>query len=299
MAVHYTLTLVFNQPTGRPDWPRLAQVDISAIEVLPSGECVTPALEPLVDRSALAPASGQSLWSYWEYRMFTDKVFVVTGAAGNVGSALATLLASRGARVAAVDTVRDRLQAVTASLSGAGHLALSDFDLTDAAATTALVAEVRRTCGRLDGVGTTVGGFAMAGLADAGPEQWDAMFSLNVKTTWNIYRAAVPVMREVGGGALVAIGAAAGLKGAAGMAAYGAMKSAVLRLTESLADELRADRIRVNAVLPGTIDTPQNRAAMPGADMSRWVKPAEVAEAIAFLLSHRASGITGALLPVG
>lgn len=231
--------------------------------------------------------------------MFTGKVIIVTGAAGNVGSALAALLASRGARVAAVDTMRDRLQTVTAGLSGEGHLALSDYDLTDPVATTELVAAVRQTCGRIDGVGTTVGGFAMAKLTDAGPEQWDAMFSLNVRTTWNIYRSAVPAIREAGGGALVAIGSAAGLKGSAEMAAYGATKSAVMRLTESLADELRADRIRVNAVLPTTIDTPQNRAAMPGADASRWVKPAEVAEVMAFLLSDRASGVTGALVPVG
>ena len=92
---------------------------------------------------------------------------------------------------------------------------------------------------------------------------------------------------------------AAGLKGSGEMAAYGATKSAVMRLTESLADELRGDRIRVNAVLPSTIDTPQNRAAMPGADTSRWVQPMEVAEAMAFLLSDRASGVSGALLPVG
>lgn len=231
--------------------------------------------------------------------MFTGKVIIVTGAAGNVGSALAGLLAGRGARIAAVDTVKDRLEAVAAGLPGAGHLALSDYDLTDAAATEALVVRVRASCGRLDGVGTTVGGFAMAKLADAGLEQWEHMFALNVKTTWNIYRAAVPVIRAGGGGALVGIGSAAGLKGGGEMAAYGATKSAVMRLTESLADELRGDRIRVNAVLPSTINTPQNRAAMPGADTSRWVRPVEVAEAMAFLLSDRASGISGALLPVG
>lgn len=231
--------------------------------------------------------------------MFTNKVIIVTGAAGNVGSALAKLLAFRGARIAAVDTDRDRLEAVTGALEGSGHLALSGYDLTDAAASEALIAKVQTTCGRLDGVGTTVGGFAMAKLSDAALDQWDAMFNLNVKTTWNIYRAAVPAIRQSGGGALVAIGSAAGLRGSAEMAAYSATKSAVLRLTESLADELRGDRIRVNAVLPTTIDTPQNRASMPGADMSRWVQPSEVAEAMSFLLSSAASGVTGALLPVG
>jgi NAD(P)-dependent dehydrogenase (short-subunit alcohol dehydrogenase family) len=231
--------------------------------------------------------------------MLTGQVIIVTGAAGNVGAALAALLASRGARIAAVDTAKDRLEAVTAGLAGSGHLTLPAYDLTDPAAAAELVAEVRGTCGRLDSVGTTVGGFAMARLADAGLDQWEAMFSLNVKTTWNIYRAAVPVIRQGGGGALVGIGSAAGLKGSGEMAAYSATKSAVMRLTESLADELRPDRIRVNAVLPTTIDTPQNRAAMPGADMSRWVKPAEVAEVMAFLLSGRSSGVTGALIPVG
>jgi NAD(P)-dependent dehydrogenase (short-subunit alcohol dehydrogenase family) len=231
--------------------------------------------------------------------MFSRKVIIVTGAAGNVGSALARLLAARGAHVAAVDTLKDQLDTVVGSLEGSGHLALSEYDLTDSVASAALVARVQSTHGRLDGVGTTVGGFAMAKLADAGLDQWDAMFSLNVKTTWNIYRAAAPVLKAAGGGSLVGIGSVAGLHGSSQMAPYAATKSAVLRLTESLADELRPDRIRVNAVLPTTIDTPQNRAAMPSADTTRWVKPTEVAEAMLFLLSDAASGVTGALLQVG
>jgi NAD(P)-dependent dehydrogenase (short-subunit alcohol dehydrogenase family) len=231
--------------------------------------------------------------------MFANKVIVVTGAAGNVGSALAAILAARSARVVLVDTVRDRLAAVAGSLKGGDHLAFSEYDLTNSTASEALVTKVLSECGRLDGVGTTIGGFVMADLADAGSEQWEAMFRLNVMTTWNIYRAAVPAIRQMGGGALVGVASAAGLRGSAQMAAYSATKSAVMRLTESLADELRGDRIRVNAVLPTTIDTPQNRAAMPGADTSLWVQPSEVAETMAFLLSGLASGITGALLPVG
>ena len=231
--------------------------------------------------------------------MFSGKTIIVTGAAGNVGSALAGLLASRGAVVAAVDTYKPRLDQVVAALPGKGHMALSSYDLTDPAAAKALVAHVVATSGRLDGVGTTVGGFAMAKLADAGLDQWDLMFTLNVKTTWNIYQAAVPAIRKAGGGALVGIGSVAGLKAGGQVAAYAASKAGVMRMTESLADELRDEKIRVNAVLPTTIDTPQNRAAMPDADTSRWVTPTEVGEAMAFLLSGAASGVTGQLLQVG
>jgi len=231
--------------------------------------------------------------------MFSGKVIIVTGAAGNVGAAAAGLLAARGAIVAAVDTAAAPLLAVVAALPGAGHLALDRFNLMDAAAAEALTAQVRATHGKIDGVLTTVGGFAMAKLADAGWEQWEHMINVNVRTTWNIYRAAVPHIRANGGGALAGIGSVGGLRGGGEMAAYAAVKSAVMRLTESLADELRGDGIRVNAVLPTTIDTPQNRAAMPGADTSRWVTPAQVAEAMLFLLSDAASGVSGALLPVG
>jgi NADP-dependent 3-hydroxy acid dehydrogenase YdfG len=126
----------------------------------------------------------------------------------NVGAALAKLLASRGASVVAVDTMKSRLEAVVGSLEGDGHLELSDYDLLDPTSSAALIAKVHSIYGRLDGVGTTVGGFAMAKLEDAGLDQWDKMFNLNVKTTGNIYRAAMPAIRQTGGRALVEIGSA-------------------------------------------------------------------------------------------
>ena len=228
-----------------------------------------------------------------------DRVTLVTGAAGNVGRAVAGLLAARGAQVAALDRAAAPLQAMVDALPEAPrHLVMAGVDLLDPAACDAAVAQILARYGRLDAVAHTVGGFAAAPLAGAEPTLWEQMFRVNLLSTLNLYRAAVAAMRPAGRGSLVAIGAMAGLKAPAELSAYAAAKSGVLRLTESLADELKGEGIRVNAVLPGTIDTPQNRAAMPDADPSHWVRPEEVAEAIAFLLSDAASGVTGALLPV-
>lgn len=231
---------------------------------------------------------------------FTDKVVIVTGAAGNVGGAVIRLLAERGAHVVALDAVREPLEQAVAGLPGPDrHLALPGVDLGDPEACVRAVAQATAAKGRLDGTVSTVGGFAMGSLAESEPALWDRMLTMNLRTLVNIYRAVVPPMQRAGKGSLVGIGAAAALRAPAGLAAYAASKSGVLRLTESLADELKGQGVRVNAVLPGTIDTPQNREAMPDADPSLWVKPSEVAEAILFLLSDAASGVTGALLPVG
>jgi NAD(P)-dependent dehydrogenase (short-subunit alcohol dehydrogenase family) len=221
------------------------------------------------------------------------KAVLVTGATGNLGRACCAALAAAGARVAALDRTAAALDALLPTLPGE-HLALPGIDLMDPAACAAAVARA----GRLDGVVHTVGGFDAAPIADASPALWEAMFRLNLLTTVHVFGAAIAAMRASGGGALVATGAMAALRSPAGLAAYSASKSGVLRLVEAYADELKAEGIRVNAVLPGTIDTPQNRAAMPGADASRWVRPEQIAAAVAFLLSDAAGGITGALLPV-
>ncbi len=231
---------------------------------------------------------------------FTGKTVIVTGAAGNVGGAVARLLAERGGRVAAVDALDAPLRQAIAAMPEPGrHLALPGQDLLDPAACVRMVARVAEALGPIHGAVNTVGGFAMAPLVQSGPDLWTRLFDLNLGSALNLYRAVLPGMVSARSGSLVAIGAAAALRAPGGMAAYAASKSAVLRLTEALADELKADGVRVNAVLPGTIDTPQNRAAMPDADAALWVTPAEVAEAILFLLSNAASGVSGALLPVG
>jgi NAD(P)-dependent dehydrogenase (short-subunit alcohol dehydrogenase family) len=226
-------------------------------------------------------------------------VVLVTGAAGNLGRAIAQRLATGGQRLALLGRAAPPLQALAATLpEPSAHLLLPELDLTEAAACEAAVARVFDRFGRLDGVAHTVGGFAAAPIAKAGPALWEGMFRLNLLTTANLFNAAIARMRPTGRGALVAAGAMAALKAPAGLAAYAASKAGVLRLVESYAEELRPEGLRVNAVLPGTIDTPQNRAAMPGADTSRWVQPSQLAEVVAFLLSDAASGITGALLPV-
>ena len=227
------------------------------------------------------------------------KVVIVTGAGGNLGAATLAVLSRGGARIVAADLRDDAVQhSLAATGEPARHLGVAGIDLTEEASCAVLVAHVLERFGRIDGLATTVGGFAAAPLAQTDTELLLRMLRINAVTTLNIMRAVVPPMRAAGTGSLVMVGAAAALHAGAGIAAYAAGKSAALRIVESFADELRAEGVRVNAVLPGTIDTPQNRLAMPDADHGAWVTPAQIAEVIAFLLSDAASGLTGALIPV-
>jgi NAD(P)-dependent dehydrogenase (short-subunit alcohol dehydrogenase family) len=189
-------------------------------------------------------------------------------------------------------------QSLAALDEPARHLAVPDVDLADEAACHALVARALERYGRIDGLAATVGGFAAAPLAETDSNLLLHMLQINTITTLNIMRAVLPPMRAAGSGSLVVVGAASARQASAGIAAYAAAKSAVFRLVESFADELRPEGIRVNAVLPGTIDTPQNRAAMPDADRGVWLNPKQVAEVMAFLISDASSGMTGALVPV-
>ena len=230
--------------------------------------------------------------------MAANEVVIVTGAGGNVGGALVRVLAERGYRLVAMERTEVALAKAVDELDPERILAEPGIDLGDPAACRALVERAMRRFGRIDGLVHTVGAFAMAEVEAGDAAHWQRLFQANLFTTLNMCRAVMPAMRVAGRGSIVTVGSAAAARAGKGMAAYASTKSAVLRLTESVADELKADGVRANCILPGTIDTPRNRAAMPKADTKKWVTPVQIAEVAAFLLSDASAGVTGAAIPV-
>lgn len=227
----------------------------------------------------------------------TRRSVVVTGAFGNLGLAVARAFREQGARVGLIDYVRPPA-GIDADF-GAPHCVLGGVDLTRATGAGAAMETVRETLGSIDVLVNVAGGFRWQTLEQGDLEGWEAMFTVNLKTAVVATRAALPQLLRSSAGRIVNVGAgAAGRPAAAGMGAYTASKAGVHKLTESLAEELKDRGITVNAVLPGIIDTPQNRADMPGADHSRWVAPAAIASVIVFLASEQAGAVTGALVPV-
>jgi NAD(P)-dependent dehydrogenase (short-subunit alcohol dehydrogenase family) len=222
---------------------------------------------------------------------------VVTGAAGNLGRAVAQAFAERGASLVLVGHRREAL--VSAFGEDDSKRLLAVADLLDAAQVSAAVRSSLERFGRIDVLCNIAGGFRAGPMVhEMTDEEWDALFDVNVGTLLNMVRAVVPHMISVGGGCVVNVGAHSALEGVAGMGAYCAAKSSVIRLTESMSGELREKKINVNCVLPTIIDTPENRAAMPKADPARWVAPADLAKVFVFLASDDARAMHGASVSV-
>ena len=219
--------------------------------------------------------------------MLNDLHIVITGAAGTLGQAAAKKASEYGPRVTGMD-----IQEATALPHTDAYQRL---DLLDREATL----DCFRGLDRVDALFNIAGGFAMGDdAADPDSQQWQLMFRLNVETMRNATMGAVPLMQAQGSGAIVNIGALGALHGQGSMSAYCCAKGSVMKLTESLAEELRAQNINVNAVLPSIINTPPNREGMPDADFDTWVAPEDLAEDICFLASPGARAVHGALLPV-
>ena len=230
----------------------------------------------------------------------SENVIIITGATGNLGSVTSHAFQAAGQRTVLVDRSQERLREMFAGIADSlEHFLAGGVDLSDPASLGKLVADTLARFGRIDALVHTVGAWRggkpvhEADLAD-----WDFLFSVNLRTTLLCCRAVIPQMLKQGRGKIVNVASRDGLAGSAGYAAYSASKSAVLRLTEALAEEVKDSNINVNCIMPGAIDTPQNRAASPKADFSKWVEPSAIADVIQFLASESARAINGAAIPV-
>ncbi len=226
-----------------------------------------------------------------------NKTVVVTGGFGALGGGVAAAAVDRGASVAVLD-IGPAPPAALAGRLGPNALLLGGVDLSSSDGAAKAMAAVKAKFGRLDTLLNIAGGFQWETVEDGKAESWDRMYALNLKTALNACRAALPYLLESGAGRIVNVGAQSALHAASGFGPYAASKSAVHRLTESLAEELKLKGVTVNAVLPSIIDTPANRRDMPKADFDRWVSPADLAAVILFLASDEAKAVTGALIPV-
>jgi NAD(P)-dependent dehydrogenase (short-subunit alcohol dehydrogenase family) len=221
---------------------------------------------------------------------------LITGGTGGLGSAVTKRFLSGGWRVVVPWFVPEELDRVAQH----PRLELIEADLFDPASVARCV--LAATSDRNEPLGAVVnlvGGFAAGGRVHETPiEDFEAQLRLNLRPTYLVSQAAIPHLLDSGQGAIVCVSSRAAKQPFSGAAGYVVAKAAVLAFVDALAAEYGGEGIRVNASLPSIIDTPANRAAQPGADTARWVRPDDIAETVYFLCSAEAGPIVGAHLPV-
>jgi NAD(P)-dependent dehydrogenase (short-subunit alcohol dehydrogenase family) len=225
---------------------------------------------------------------------------IVTGGTGALGQAVTLRLLADGMSVAVPWIVPGESEALVARVPAThrARLFLATCDVTDAGS---MAEFVRTVVDRFQGINvlvTAVGGFAGGGIVQTDLDGWNRMMALNLTSVFVAARAVVPWMRGARYGRIVTVASRAVVPPAAGFLGYTVSKAGVIALTQALAAELKADGITVNSVLPSTMDTPGNRAAMPDADPKTWTPVESVADAIAFLSRTESGHITGALVTI-
>lgn len=216
--------------------------------------------------------------------MLDNKTILVTGASGILGQAACKIAGEHGAKTIEFDL------AFTLTQDNRYEVDLTEKDS---------VQDLIEKLEPIDVVFNIAGGFAMGPTVhETAADEWDRMYKMNVVTALNVIEAVVPKMQARGRGAIVNVGAMSAREGQANMGAYISAKSTIMRLTESMAKELKHEGINVNAVLPNIIDTPANRAGMPDEDFKSWVSPESLANVMCFLASDSAAAVHGALVPV-
>lgn len=225
--------------------------------------------------------------------LLKDKVVLISGASGGLGEAVTQAFLDAGALVAGVSR-----QWPPEASNTPGFLPVA-ADLTQEAGCAAAVEAALAQWSRLDAAVHLMGGYTGGTTVEATPvEVWDRMMSMNLRSAFLFFRAALPPMLKAGRGRLLAVGSRPGLDPVAGLAAYGVSKAGLHALVRTLAAENKDRGITANAVLPSTIDTPANRTAMPKADASKWVTPESIGSLLVYLACDAAQDINGALVPI-
>lgn len=221
----------------------------------------------------------------------SGKVVMITGAFGGLGRSVTEAFSRAGAKVIAVS--RDLPESLPEGMLGI------PADVTDETEVQRLMKEaVQKTTG-IDCLINLVGGFAMNPLADTEMSTWSKMLSLNLTSAFLLSREATRVMTKQGSGRIIHMAARAAVDPFPGAGAYIVSKASLLALINVLALEVAGSGVKVNGVLPTTIDTPANRQSMPHVDPTQWVKPEAIAALLVFLASDEANALNGALIPIG
>ncbi len=231
---------------------------------------------------------------------FSGKVVLVTGGTGALGREVCHAFLKAGALLATTYVIDSEIPVLESKIGDLKkNIFLIKKDLGNEKDALALVSDVVKKYGRIDVLANVIGGY-MAGkpVTEIDEKDWDTMMNLNLKTAFLLSKHVVAQMIRQSGGKVIHTAARPGLKGGGNDAAYVASKSGVIRLVESLAEEVKSKGINVNCILPSIIDTEPNRKAMPNADFSKWVKPSEIARVILFLASEDSRPINGTAIPV-
>jgi NAD(P)-dependent dehydrogenase (short-subunit alcohol dehydrogenase family) len=231
---------------------------------------------------------------------FAGQVAVITGAAGNLGSAVARAFSGAGAKLALIDRTTDRFPTLFPDFAQSPDCFFAPpTDGADSGAVALAVDKIKQRFGRIDILVNTIGGYrAGATLHESQLKDWEFMLGLNARSVFVMCHAVIPQMLVQNRGRIVNVASRSALRGDAGHATYSASKAAVIRLTESMDAELKDRGVSANCVMPAIIDTPQNRAAMPDAEFDKWVTLEALADVILFLSSEGARAIHGAAIPV-
>jgi NAD(P)-dependent dehydrogenase (short-subunit alcohol dehydrogenase family) len=227
---------------------------------------------------------------------FSGKVVLITGGTGALGRAVAQAFGTSNATTVVTYIIDEEREDVKSKIKTIAELVKADITKEDQAKK--LVSRVIKTYDRIDVLVNVVGGY-LGGktVAELDETEWDKMMSMNLKSAFLISKHVIPLMVAAKHGKIVHISSRTGLKSDGYDSAYSASKSGLIRLVESISEEVKEHNINVNCILPSTIDTEANRNAMPNSDFSKWVKTEDLANVVLFLCSEEAKLINGAAIP--